>query len=365
MKLARRDWLKLSAVAGASLLPGVPQTASASGQAPEANSAEPQQRWGNGVDPGQTLPPEAANGPWRNLRAVKEKKVFDAHCHSWGPLPGQHKANDNTNALIAEMDHYGIAQAVLAPSRVVYETIAQNDVAPHLDRFIRATGMPTNATLGKELTPDILAEQTNMQLERDGCKIVGELSGDGLMGLQARYSPKELKPVIDVVRKYDVPVQIHTGWAPGAPHPKPDQDPREYVEMAARVMRSWPDYVGALLAEYPDVKFILAHIGGALAIPDGHEALRLLFWYDNTYVDTSTSPVEIISEAVRGVGAERVMFGSDWHQPGLEDSGPFHMRAIYTHWWNLNNVANADLTEDQREWVLHKSARKLLKLPAA
>jgi hypothetical protein len=38
---------------------------------------------------------------------------------------------------------------------------------------------------------------------------------------------------------------------------------------------------------------------------------------------------------------------------------------VYQHWWNLNTIANADMTEDQRDWVLYKSARKLLKLPPA
>lgn len=349
-------------MAGASLFPGVSK---ASGPQSGALPSAPQQRWGDGIDPGQTLPPEATNGPWRNLRAVKEKRVFDVHCHSWGLIPGHEGPQDNTSELIKEMDYYGIAQVVLSPSRVAYETIMANDVVPHPDRFIRASGLPTNATQGKQLTPDLLAELYREALERDGCKMVGEVAGTALQNLQIRYSVSELKPIIDVVRKYNVPILLHTGWSAGAGHIKPGQDMREYLEAAARLIRNWPDYVGALLAEYPDVKFILGHIGGPLAIPDGHEALRLLFWHDNACVDTSTSPGEIISEAVRGVGAERVMFGSDWNSPGLLETGPFHLRAVYTHWWNLNNIANAGLTEDQRDWVLYKSARKLLKLPEA
>jgi hypothetical protein len=347
VKLARRDWLKFGAMAGASLLPRVSNAAGASGRASGADSAEPQQKWGNGVDPGQTLPPEARNGPWRNLRAVKEQKVFDVHCHACGPLSGHKEWQDNTNELIAAMDFYGTAQAAMNPSHGPYETIVERDVVPHLDRLIRVTGLPTIATNGKQLTPDIVAEQCTAALERDGCKMVGESMGDALLSLQSRYSPSELKPIMDVVRKYDVPVQTHTGWSAGNPH------------------RNWPDYMGALLAAYPDVKFIMGHTGGPLAVPDGWEALRLLFSYKNAYVDTSTSPLEIISEAVKGVGAERVMFGSDFYHPELEEGGPFHLRAVYTHWWNLNNIANADLTEDQRAWILYKSARKLLKLPEA
>lgn len=364
MKLARRDWLKFGALAGASLLSGLGKAAGAPGPS-QADSERQRQAWGNGFDPGQTLPAEATSGPWRELRAVKEKKVFDAHCHCWGTPPGHNEPVDNSDALIAAMDLQGIAQAALAPSRMPYDTVAANDVVPHLDRFIRVTGYPTKAVQGKQPTPDLVAEQTRIQMERDGCKLIGETTGDALMGLQARYSVSELKPIVDVARAYSVPVQVHTGWVPGAPHRKPGQDPREYLQIAARVARSWPDYMEALLAEYPDVKFILAHTGGPLAIPDGYEALRLLFSYSNAYVDTSTSPLEIIVQAVKGVGAERVMFASDWNQPALLDYGPFHLRAVYQQWWNLNNIANADFTEDQKDWILYKSARKLLKLPEA
>jgi predicted TIM-barrel fold metal-dependent hydrolase len=150
---------------------------------------------------------------------------------------------------------------------------------------------------------------------------------------------------------------MHTGWSATST--------RSSYALGYPVAWRWAEYVGALLAEYPDIKFIMAHTGGELATPDGWEAVRLAFSFDNAYVDTSRSPREIVSEVVRGVGAERVMFGSDWNRPQLAGNGPFHMRAIYQYWWNLNTIANADLTEEQRDWILYKSARKLLKLSPA
>src|ERR1019366_5228164 len=105
--------------------------------------------------------------------------------------------------------------------------------------------------------------------------------------------------------------------------------------------------------------------GGSIEIPDGYEALRLLFSFDNAYIDTGKSTPRIVTEAVRGVGAERVLFATDWNRPQMKEYGPFNHRAVYQHWWNLNTIANADMTEDQRDWVLYKSARKLLKLSQA
>jgi hypothetical protein len=334
-----------------------------------AEPAEPQQKWGMGVDPGQSLPPEATNGPWKNLRAVQEKKVFDIHCHaSATPVQGhnykedahQHdlgKWQDYTNELIAAMDQHGIAQAAMNPGPETYETVVKNDVLPHLDRFVRSSGMPTEESKGKELTPQLMAEIYRTHLERDGCVLIGERSGDAFTSLlrQGKYTAKDLKPMADVVMEHDVPVQMHTGWSATLTRPGAG---RGY-----RAAWRWAEDIGAILTEYPDVKFILAHTGGELATPDGWEAVRLAFSFDNAYVDTAKSPPEIVSEVVRGIGAERVLFGSDWNRPQIMEYGPYNLRAVYQYWWNLNTIANADLTEDQRDWILYKSARKLLKLP--
>ena len=65
------------------------------------------------------------------------------------------------------------------------------------------------------------------------------------------------------------------------------------------------------------------------------------------------------------LAAERVLFGTDWTHPELVTYGPFHFRASYMYWYNLNTVALANVTEDQRDQILYKSARKLLHLSEA
>ncbi len=106
----------------------------------------------------QALPPEATDGPWRNLRAVKEKKVFDMHTHCWEtPTQGTNyitekrahdldEWKDYTEELIASMDRHGVAQAALSPAFVPYEKYRDTSFKAHPDRFIKMSSMLTEYT---------------------------------------------------------------------------------------------------------------------------------------------------------------------------------------------------------------------------
>lgn len=59
---------------------------------------------------------------------------------------------------------------------------------------------------------------------------------------------------------------------------------------------------------YPSLRFVLAHMN----FHDPQTALDLCDEFPNLWVDTSWQPVEVIGEAVRRLGAERILFGSDW-----------------------------------------------------
>jgi len=60
--------------------------------------------------------------------------------------------------------------------------------------------------------------------------------------------------------------------------------------------------------KYPGIRFILAHMN----YHDPQVALDLAESYAGVFVDTSWQPTEMIGEAVRRLGPEKVLFGSDW-----------------------------------------------------
>ena len=82
-------------------------------------------------------------------------------------------------------------------------------------------------------------------------------------------------------------------------------------------------YVVDMLApQYPDVNFIIPHLGSFADDWRAHQLLiDQLVRYPNVYTDTSgVRRFDYIVEAIKRAGAQKVLFGSDgpWLHPGLE-----------------------------------------------
>jgi predicted TIM-barrel fold metal-dependent hydrolase len=60
--------------------------------------------------------------------------------------------------------------------------------------------------------------------------------------------------------------------------------------------------------KYPKTPFVLARMN----FSDPELAMELAEKHENLYLETSWQPTETIAEAVRRIGAHRILFGSDW-----------------------------------------------------
>src|ERR1700733_11602677 len=154
---SRRGLLKTGAVAGALTGLFLGTDAAAGGrQSQKSPAAEPKRAF--------SYPPEAYDGPWTNLRAVKEKKVIDFHTHCWEtPYQGKTYADeraahnkedfkDYTEDLIASMDRLGIAQAALSPAFIPWEKYDATSFRAHPDRFIKLTSVQVGDRPSKHTT---------------------------------------------------------------------------------------------------------------------------------------------------------------------------------------------------------------------
>jgi predicted TIM-barrel fold metal-dependent hydrolase len=99
---------------------------------------------------------------------------------------------------------------------------------------------------------------------------------------------------------------------------------------------------------YPQTQFILAHMN----FHDPHTALDLCEEFPNLWVDTSWQPTEMIGEAVRRVGPNRVLFGSDW--PLVGSNMLVGRKRIQ------DCIESGLLNEEQAKLILGENAVKLL-----
>lgn len=130
--------------------------------------------------------------------------------------------------------------------------------------------------------------------------------------------------VFECAARHGVPVMVHTGS--GTPFALPS--------LLIRRAR-----------QYPELKIILAHAGFAIY---SEEAIVAAEVCENIYLEPTWCIAGDIRRMVRMLGAGRVMFGGDL---------PFNVPVELTKYRTL------DLTDDEREWFLGRTACEVFDLP--
>lgn len=132
-------------------------------------------------------------------------------------------------------------------------------------------------------------------------------------------------PVFDVAAKYKIPVLSHSSRSEFC-------TPMLFADIATR---------------YPEVPVIMGHMGKQHLHYDVLPVMRLA---ENIYLENSGSKLQILlEEAVKKFGAERVLFGTD---------GPHELLPAY-----VARIEDLNVSEEDKEWIMGKSAAKIFKLP--
>lgn len=147
------------------------------------------------------------------------------------------------------------------------------------------------------------------------------------------FDSMQVEQYIKLAQKYALPVLTHTGSS--------DEDCcRRVFNMAEK---------------YPDVKFIMGHMGLGT---DNKEAIELMERQPNLYGDTAWVPVETTIEAIKRCGSERMLFGSDNTIDGVDtyDHNPKGEPSLYRQYFGeLKSI----LSKDAYEKLMYKNAVKL------
>ena len=171
---------------------------------------------------------------------------------------------------------------------------------------------------------------------KGGIRGVGELRLDSQ--LPHDPGPEVLTPVVNIIREHDLVLLVHASEPVGHLYPGKGG--------------VTPDILYSLITCFPDIKLVCAHWGGGLPfyalMPEVKAAMN------NVYFDTAASPFlytpEVYQQVVELVGAEKVLFGSDY---------PLLVQKRL-----LREIESAELPPGAKEMVLSGNACRLLGVTA-
>jgi uncharacterized protein len=248
---------------------------------------------------------------------------IDADCH----VSSRPDAGVSIDELLKMMDQVGVDRAITWPMVSYTREIASDNATihegyvAHPDRIIPFGGV--NPRLGLQEAQDLLKRC----IEEYGVK------GVKLNGARDIYyidDPELSLPLVDMIAEAGLVLAFHVG--------------------SNDFERTHPYRVAKVSDRHPDLKILLVHMGGSDK-PTIHDAvLDFVARYPNWYLIDSEADYRKAQQAIRELGADRVMYGSDT---------PF-MPMRYE--WGMRQVAYQDLSEDERAKVLGGNVARLFGL---
>jgi uncharacterized protein len=256
--------------------------------------------------------------------------IIDAHAHLGPGLKAEVPFGPVYNAetptgLLALMDRVGIDKAIVfAPNW---------QGGWHGDDFIDPNYEQANAAIGEAVRQHagrlVGFARVNPKFGGQATTELEARLNSGFRGLKLDnehdgYSPTNLQllgPLMEICAHHAAPVIVHTGFHPA--------EPLLFLPLARA---------------FPHVNFILGHMGYRI-VADAIIAARRS---DNLYLETSAQMPHSILGGVRGLGADRVVFGTDL---------PYTIPEV-----EMRRVRSLGLTDAELEKILAGNIRRLLRL---
>ena len=233
--------------------------------------------------------------------------------------------------LIENMDRDGVDISVI----VNYGWTTHDLCVETNDYILESIARYPKRLIGFCAVQPLSYEASIAEIERcakGGIRGIGELRPDiQLLNLEHK---EVMQPFVEVLKKHNLILLTHTSEPVGHIYPGKGT--------------VTPDMIYPFITNFPDLPIVCAHWGGGLPfyglMPEVRKAM------ENVYFDTAASPFlyspRIYSEVSRLIGADRILFGSDY--------------PLLTPGRLLQEINSADLTEEEKSLILSGNARRLL-----
>ena len=250
-------------------------------------------------------------------------QVWDVHSHLHS-VPGD-TPDDRMAALIQFADRLGVERLILSQGYSADRHPTPQQLREENNRVMRALRRFPDRAYGSVYLspayPDFSLQEFD-RCVRDGPMVaIGELEAD------KRCNIPEMDPIVERAAAMKVPILQHTWLKIGGTEPG-ESTPYDLVELAQR---------------HPQVQFICAHTGG-----DWERGIRIIRATKNVSAETAGfDPTSgVVEMAVRELGAERVIYGSDVGGRSFASQ--------------LAKVIGADIPDSAKELILGGNLRRML-----
>jgi predicted TIM-barrel fold metal-dependent hydrolase len=265
---------------------------------------------------GSSRPLDATQAPAPHFR------IWDAHSHLHS-VPGD-TPEARMDVLIRCADRLGIERLILSQGYSADLHPTPDQLREENNRVLRALRrFPDRAYGSVYLSPSFL--DFSLQ-EFDRCMRDGPMVGVGELEADKRCNAPELDPIVERAISMKAPILQHT-WLKVDGNEPGESSPYDLVELARR---------------HPGANFICAHSGG-----DWERGIRILRTTRNICAEIAgfDPTAGVVEMAVRELGAERVVYGSDVGGRSFASQ--------------LAKVLSADIPDSAKELVLGGNLRRL------
>lgn len=254
---------------------------------------------------------------------------------------------DNSQHLISDMNRHRVTCALVQarPGSVTNSQVAEA-VRKHPGRLFgllrighdqEAAGYLDDPTPVREKAP----EEIEFCIEKLHMKGMGEAF---IRAFTTEIHPekiaKDLDPIMKSLAKYKAPIQFPTAWS----------------QFPGGLYYGNPIFVDEVAQRHPDVPIILTKMGRGIGYYFD-TSLTVAQRNTNVYFDTVGTIGSHLRIAIDKIGAERIMFGTDWSATWRWISKPADLHTI-----RLKTLDDAGLSDSEREQILWKTAARLFKL---